>query len=131
MKLNFTLAAIAVLVLFTNGSSIALAQSGDSGKTEAIKSNVQKRLRNGKTDVKVEKFDGTKIKGKITQADDNGFTFVESKTNNSNVVAYSDTKRINAGGWPLGAKIAIGVGAAAIITFVAFGLAYRRAAGNN
>jgi hypothetical protein len=47
------------------------------------------------------------------------------------VVAYSDTKKIGGTGMSLGTKIAIGVGAAAVLTFVAFGLAYRNAARNN
>ncbi len=130
MKLKSALAAIVCLVLFTNASSFALAQSGDSRKTDAIKSNVQQRVGKGKT-VKVEKFDGTNIKGKITQADDTSFTIVRSKTNQPIVIAYSDTKKIEGTGLSLGTKIALGVGAAAVLTFVAFGLAYRNAARNN
>ncbi|MEQ1763071.1 MAG: hypothetical protein ABL984_08000 [Pyrinomonadaceae bacterium] len=131
MKLKIAFVVVAGLALLTNGSSIVLAQSGNSDRIDEIKATVQKRLRNGKTDVKVEKFDGTKIKGKITQADDSGFTFVESETNSSSVIAYSDTKKVKGSGWPTSAKIAIGVGVAAAVTFVAIGIAFRNATRNN
>ena len=131
MKLKFTLAAIVGLVLLANGSHIALAQSGDSRKAGEIKSKAQERLSNGKTDVKVEKFDGTKLKGKITQADATSFTIVESKSNQSTVIAYSETQKIKGSGWPTSAKIAIGVGVAAAITFVALGIAFQNATRNN
>lgn len=132
MKLRFTLAAFVCLVLFTNGSYIALSQTGGGNRVDEIKSKVHERLSNGKTRVNIEKVDGTKLKGKITQAGDTSFTVLESKSNQPTVIAYSDAREIKGGGgWPLGAKIALGVGAAAVITFVAFGLAYRNAARNN
>ncbi len=131
MQLKFTLAAIVGLLLFANGSHIVLAQTGDVGKVYEIKRKVRDRLGNGKTDVKVEKFDGTKIKGKITQAGDSSFTIVESKSNQSTMVAYSDTKKVKGSGWPTSAKIAIGVGVGAVATFIAFGIAFRNATRNN
>jgi hypothetical protein len=132
MKLKFALAAIVGLVLFTNGSYIAFAQPIDGGrKDDEIKSKVQERLSNKKTEVKVEKLDGTKLKGRITQADDTSFTIVESKSNQSSVIAYSDTRKIKGSGWPTSAKIALGVGAAAVITFVAFGIAFKNATRDN
>ncbi|MEO6334189.1 MAG: hypothetical protein ABIO91_04325 [Pyrinomonadaceae bacterium] len=128
MTPRFFIAAIVGLTLFVSGAHMTLAQSTDNGKMEKIRSNVQKRLRNGKTDVKVERLDGTKIKGKITQANDTDLTIVESKTNQSRVIAYSDTKSIEgSGGWPTSAKIAIGLAAAAVITFVAVGIAFKNA----
>ena len=130
MKLKFAFVLITGIALLTHGSAIARPQSG-SDRVEEIKANVQKRTRNGKTDVKVEKFDGTKVKGKITQADDNGFTFVESETNRSSVIAYSDTKKVKGGGWPTSAKIAIGVGVAAAATLVVLVVAFKNATRDN
>ncbi len=86
-------AAIVGFVVFTNGSYVALAQTGDVGQVYEIKSKVQDRLGNRKTDVKVEKFDGTKIKGKITQAGDSSFTIQESKSNQSTVIAIVTRKK--------------------------------------
>lgn len=131
MNLKFALAAIAALVLLTNASHVVLSQTGTDRKADEIKSSVQERLRKRKAEVKVEKLDGTKLKGKITEAGDTSFTLEVAKSNQPTVIAYSDTKSVKGGGWPLGAKIALGVGAAAVITFVAFGLAYRNAARNN
>ncbi len=131
MKLKLVLAAIVSLVLFTNGSYIALAQSSDTRKADEIKSHVQERLGKKKTEVKVEKLDGSKVKGKITQADDTSFTVIESKSNQSTVIAYSDTREIKGtGGWPMGAKIGVVVAAGAVITFFAFGLAFKNARRN-
>lgn len=93
MKLKFMFAAIVGFVVFTNGSYVALAQTGDVGQVYEIKSKVQDRLGNRKTDVKVEKFDGTKIKGKITQAGDSSFTIQESKSNQSTVIAIVTRKK--------------------------------------
>lgn len=131
MKLRITFTAILGFVLFANGPLIAPAQSGSSDRVDEIKANVQKRLRNGKTEVKVEKFDGTKIKGKITQADDSGFTFVESETNRSSVIAYSDTRKVKGTGWPTSAKIGIGVGVAAAATLVVLVVAFKHATRDN
>ena len=131
MKMKFSLTAILGLFLLMNGSFVATGQSRASNRVDEIKSNVQKRLGNGKTEVKVEKFDGTKIKGKITQADDTGFTFVESETNRSSVIAYSDTKKVKGAGWPTSAKIGIGVGAAAAATLVILVVAFKNATRDN
>lgn len=129
MKLKFTLATIVGLALLTNGSFIALAQSSDRG--DRIKSQVQERLSKKKTEVKVEKFDGTKLKGKITEAGDTSFTIVDSKSSQSTVIAYNDTQKVKGTGWPTSAKIALGVAAAAVITFVAFGVAFQNATRDN
>jgi hypothetical protein len=131
MRLKFSFVLLAGISLLTHGSSVVLAQSGNSDRTDKIKSNVQKRLRNGKTEVKVEKFDGTKIKGEITQADDSGFTFVEAETNRSSVIAYSDTKKVKGTGWPTSAKIGIGVGVAAAATLVVLVVAFKHATRDN
>ncbi len=132
MKPKYALAAIVGLILFTNGSSIGLAQAPrDSRKADAIKAKVQERLGNGKTGVKIEKFGGTKVKGKITQAGDTSFTIVDSQSNQSTEIAYADTQKIKGSGWPTSAKIAIGVGVAAGATFVILGLAFKHATRNN
>ncbi|MDI1243641.1 MAG: hypothetical protein PSX80_17155 [bacterium] len=131
MKLKFAFVLLAGIALLTNGSAITLARSANRDRVDKIKSNVQRRLQNGKTEVKVEKFDGTKIKGKITQADDIGFTFVESETNRSSVIAYSDTKKVKGTGWPTSAKIGIGVGVAAAATLVVLVVAFKNATRDN
>ena len=131
MKLKFAFVLLAGIALLTNGSSLVLAQSGNAERIDEIKSNVQKRLANGKTEVKVERFDGTKVKGKITQADDSGFTFVESETNRSSVISYSDTKKVKGTGWPTSAKIGIGVGVAAVATLVILVVAFKHATRDN
>ena len=131
MKLKFAFVLVSVLALLINGPSMVLAQSGNGERVDEIRSNVQKRLDNGKTEVKVERFDGTKMKGKITQADDSGFTFVESETNRSSVIAYSDTKKVKGTGWPTSAKIGIGVGVAAAATLVVLVVAFKHATRDN
>lgn len=131
MKLKFVLAAIFGVALLTNGSYIALAQSSGDRKAGEIKSKVEKRLGNGKIDVKVEKFDGTKLKGKITKAGDTSFTIVESTSNQSTEIAYGDTKKLKGTGWPTSGKIAIGVGAAAGATLIVLLIAFKHATRNN
>lgn len=115
------------LILFLLGSASVYAQS----KADTIKTKVEKRLRDNKKSVVVEKIDGTKLKGEITQASDDSFTILDRKTNQSTVIVYRDTAKVKGSGWPTSAKIALGVGIASAATLTVLYVAFQNATRDN
>jgi sRNA-binding regulator protein Hfq len=101
----------------------AQSQSGDPEKTAKVKSEVAKRVANKKTRVKIKLLDGAELKGRIEQADADGFTITEDKTNKKVVLSYGAVDKVKGRGMGTGTKILIatGVGVAvlAIIVVVA------------
>ncbi len=100
-------------------------------RTDEIKAKVQTRLEKKKTGVVVEKFDGTKVKGKITGADDTAFTVVDTKTGQSTRITYAEAKKLKGSGWPTSAKIALGVGVASAAALTIIYIAFQNATRNN
>jgi hypothetical protein len=84
-----------------------------------IKANVEKRLANKKTKVEIKLRSGSKIKGRITQAGENGFTITEDKTGKQSDVSYSEVAQVRGRGMSTGTKIALIVGVAAVVVIVA------------
>lgn len=70
--------------------------------------------------VEVKLRDKTKVRGYISQADDNGFAVVDLKTGASTNVVYPNVKQVRGNNLSTGAKIAIGVGIGAGITLLIF-----------
>jgi sRNA-binding regulator protein Hfq len=101
----------------------AQQQSGDTEKTAKVKSEVARRVANKKTRVKVKLLDGAELKGRIEQADTDGFTITEDKTNKKVVLSYSAVDKVKGRGMGTGTKILIAsgvaVGVLAIIVVVA------------
>jgi hypothetical protein len=122
------------LLIFSADSMLISAQtiSGkDDSKAEKVKSSVMKRGAGGKKRVLVKMLNGTKLNGYITQAGEDSFTLTDSTTRQPTVIAYRDVEKVGSSGLSKGAKIAIGVGAAAAVTFTILFAAFLQAAKNS
>ena len=110
------------LLLITANFSLVSAQTQtdkNSSSTTKIKAIVAKRGTGENKRVNVKMLNGTKVKGYISQADENTFTLVDSKTKQSNAIAYGDVSQVK-NRLSKGDKIFIGVviGAAAVVGIV-------------
>jgi acid phosphatase family membrane protein YuiD len=68
--------------------------------------------------VEVKLRDKTKLKGYISQINENSFVVVADNTNAPTEVSYSQTKQVKGNNLSTGAKIAIGIGIGVAIFFV-------------
>ena len=84
----------------------ALAQQNLTDPTVVkIKTDVEKRLRDKKTGGTVKLRNGSELKGKITQAAEDGFTLKVKK--NTRDISYTDVTRLKGQGLSKGAKFGI------------------------
>jgi hypothetical protein len=126
MKSRLSIAGVALLLVLAPLMRVAQAQaqSRDEQNTASIKAAVAKRLANKKSKVKVKLRTGDELKGRIEQADENGFTLTQDKTQKQVQIAYGDVVKVSGrGGLSTAAKIgiiaAIAVGVLAIVVIVA------------
>ncbi len=94
----------------------ALAQQNLTDPTVVkIKTDVEKHLRDKKTSVAVKLRNGSELKGKITQAAEDGFTLKVKK--NTRDISYTDVTRLKGQGLSKGAKFGIltGILAGAVV----------------
>jgi small nuclear ribonucleoprotein (snRNP)-like protein len=82
-----------------------------------IKTDIARRLRDEKTNVTVSLRNGSKLKGRITQAAENVFTLKEKNTGPQRNVSYADVTKVKGRGLSKGAKFGIltGIVAGAVI----------------
>ncbi|HEX5707654.1 MAG TPA: hypothetical protein VFX96_10185 [Pyrinomonadaceae bacterium] len=81
---------------------------------EKVKADVAKRGTGKKARVKVKLQDGSKLKGYISQAEEDSFTLTDSKTGQTRTLTYREVTEVKKqGGLSLTAKIGIGLGIAA------------------
>jgi hypothetical protein len=109
--------ALCCLLLVAANSTLISAQTNTENNptlVAKIKANVEKRGTSENKRVEVKKVDGTKLKGYISQSDEDSFTLVDSKTNQSTVLAYRDVAQVKGSGLSKGTKIGLGVGIAAV-----------------
>jgi len=104
------------MILFSAfGFQHAIAQStNDQQATEKTRSKVQKIGVGSNARVEVKLRDNTQLKGYITDADQDSFTVVDSKTGSSKTMSYADTSTVKKAGSGLSAKTWIILGAAAV-----------------
>jgi uncharacterized integral membrane protein len=88
-------------------------------RAESIKKGVKKLGVSKDSIVKVKMRDKTKIKGYISQIDEDSFT-VTDKTGQSTVIEYTKAKQIKGNNLHAGVWIAIGVGAAIVLILLIF-----------
>lgn len=114
--------ALICLLLVTANFSLTSAQT-KTDKTASsiakIKTDVLKRGTGENKRVEVRTLDGTKLKGYISQADEDSFTLTDSKTKQTSVIAYRDVAKVN-NRLSKGDKIALGIvgGAVAVAAIV-------------
>ena len=101
MPLVITLALLLVPV-----GPAALAQQQLTDPTVVkIKTDVDKRLRNEKTKVTVRLRNGSELKGRITRAGEDVFTFKDKKGTRD--ISYTDVTKVKGQGLSTGAKFGI------------------------
>jgi hypothetical protein len=125
-KKLLSLTLMVLLLHAVNATTVmAHAQAGQGERrVEKIKADVAKRV-GKKNRVTVKLQDGSKLKGRITQAGEDSFTLTDSKTGQTSTLAYRDVTKVEGHGLSLGAKIALGVGIAVVVfvIVVAVGIA--------
>ncbi|HEV7375477.1 MAG TPA: hypothetical protein VGN95_12210 [Pyrinomonadaceae bacterium] len=126
LKRLLSLTLVVLLLHAVNATPVlAFAQTGQGERrVEKIKADVAKRVgKKSRATVKLQ--DGSKLKGRITQAGEDSFTLTDSKTGQTSTLAYRDVTKVEGQGLSLSAKIAIGVGIAvvAFVLIVAIGIA--------
>ena len=104
------------MILFTAfGFQPATAQStNDQQAIEKTRSKVQKMGVGSNARVEVKLHDNTQLKGYISDADQDSFTVVDSKTGSSKTMSYADTSTVKKAGSGLSGKSWIILGAAAV-----------------
>jgi hypothetical protein len=90
------------------------AQATNDQATEKIRTKVQKMGVGANARVEVRLRDNTQLKGYITDANQDSFTVVDSRTGSSNTVSYADTSTVKKAGSGISAKTWIILGAAAV-----------------
>jgi hypothetical protein len=90
------------------------AQATNDQATEKIRAKVQKMGVGVNARVEVRLRDNTQLKGYITDANQDSFTVVDSRTGSSNTVSYADTSTVKKAGSGISAKTWIILGAAAV-----------------
>lgn len=112
---TFAMMLSGLVLLTAFGFQPAGAQvTNDRQATEKIKTKVQKIGVGGKARVEVKLRDNTQLKGFISDAGQDSFTVVDSKTGSSKTISYADTSSVKKAGSGLSAKTWIILGAAAV-----------------
>ena len=127
LKKSLSVALLGLMLLFTNLQLInaQTSTSNNVANADTIKANVTKRGIGEKARVNVKMLNGTKMKGFISQADEDSFTLTDSKTKQTSTLAYSDVAQVKKQGLSTGAKILIGVGVGVAITAVVIAVGLR------
>ena len=124
-KLAIVGLAFTILVMPVSRLTVqAQPRTADAQSTARVQAEVTKRLANKKTKVKVKLRSRGKLKGRIDQADDSGFTITEDKTNKQTRLAYADVDEVKGrGGLSTVTKVlivaGIAIGVLAIVAIVA------------
>jgi hypothetical protein len=88
--------------------------TGDQQAAEKIRAKVQTIGVGSNARVEVKLRDNSKIKGYVSDSDQDSFTVVDSKTGSSKTVSYADTKSVKKAGSGVSAKTWIILGAAIV-----------------
>ena len=103
---------LTVLVINLSLSASAFAET--KGEKEAkfaakIKTNITKLGKGTDARIEVKLRDNTKLKGYVSQINENSFTVVDAKSGYASEVPYSQAKQVKGSNLATGYKIAIGV----------------------
>ena len=122
IRRTFAIMLSGMILLAAFGFQRAGAQSlGDQQGTEKIRTKVLRMGVGANARVEVKLHDDTRLKGYISDAGQDSFTVVESKTGASKTVAYADTSSVRkaSSGWSAKSWIILGaVAVGAAVTWV-------------
>lgn len=127
MKKYLSFALICLLLITANASLVSAQTDKDAALAAKIKTTVVERGTGEKKRVQVEKKDGTKLKGYVSQADEDSFTVVDATTKQNVEIAYGDVAKVKNRS-SKGDKIALGIiiGAAAVAGIIVGSFLIRR-----
>ena len=94
LKKYLSFALICLLLITANASLVSAQTDKDTALAAKIKTTVAERGTGEKKRVEVKKKDGTKLKGYVSQADEDSFTLIDSKTKQSTEIAYGDVAKV-------------------------------------
>ena len=112
---------LAVLVINLSLSAVAFGETKEEKEAkfaEKVKANISKLGTGKDARIEVKLKDGTKLKGYISQANENSFVLMDEKTAVPTEVPYPATKQIKGNNLSAGVKIAIGIGIFLAIFFI-------------
>jgi len=106
--------AAAILVTGFGLPTVRAQAVTDAGATEKIRTKVQKIGVGGNARVEVKLRDNTRLKGYISDAEQDSFTVIDSMSGSRNSVAYADTSSVKKASSGISGKTWAILGAAAI-----------------
>ncbi|MDQ3710598.1 MAG: hypothetical protein M3388_00020 [Acidobacteriota bacterium] len=115
--------SLALVILVINLAFGATAFAGSKVDKEArfatkVKNELIKLGTGTDARVEVKLRDKTKLKGYVSQINENSFVVVEDNTNTPTEVPYPQTKQVKGNNLSTGVKIAIGVGIGVALVFI-------------
>ena len=124
MKRTLTTLFLAFTITLAPFGPVVRGQSAHASDPAKLKAEVERRLNKKEERVKVKLRNGSQVKGRITQTNDNGFTLTDEKTGSHSDLAYADVLDVEGRGMSKKKKILIatGIGVGIIITVVAIAL---------
>lgn len=123
---KYLVLGVSVLILNLSLGASVFANMKTENETkfaEAVKANIAKLGVGKDAQVKVKLKDGTKLKGYVSQINENSFVVINEKTGVSTEVTYQNVKQVKGNNLSKGVKIAIIVGVIFIITVLIGGFA--------
>lgn len=123
-KKYLTLALALLVINLSLGASVYAGGKADKDArfAEKVKNEIAKLGTGTDARIEVKLRDKTKLKGYISQINENSFVVVEDATKTPTEVSYQNTKQAKGSNLPLGVKIAIGV-AVVFLALLLLGLA--------
>lgn len=112
---------LAILIINLSFSATAFADTKvdkEARFAAKVKNEIAKLGTGTGARIEVKLRDKTKLKGYISQINENSFTVVDDKTGNASEVPYPNAKQVKGNNLSEGVKIALGIGL--IVGFVAF-----------
>lgn len=104
---------LTILVLNLSFSAVAFADTKiekEAKFVEKVKTNIAKLGTGTQAKVEVKLKNGTKLKGYISQINDDNFVVKDVNTGAETIVPYPQTKQVKGNNLNTGVKIAIGIG---------------------
>lgn len=116
---------LALIVLIFNAVGINLAYAGTKENKEArfaarVKENIAKLGTGKEARVEVKLRDKTKLKGYVSQINENSFVVVEDGTNAATEVPYPNAKQVKGNNLSTGTKILIVAGVVVAIFVISY-----------
>ena len=115
---------LALLILNLSLSSVAFAETKEEKEAKfagKVKTQITKLGTGTDAKVQVKLKDGTKLKGFVSQINENSYVVVDEKTGTPTEIPYPQTKQVKGNNLSTGVKIAIGV-VVVLAVFLVIGL---------